>query len=149
MKQLNLGTYQIQIDETRFDFEQPHKSIVVVTAKDNPIFRAFIYVGELRRGLDRDDLGRGTVSYQPSSAAIHRMQALSDMASIADIQPKLDVFGHPGFYVFVTTQERIAYRIGFWLDGDDALNIFADFPPNNNLRDEINALVRTIQVRRP
>jgi hypothetical protein len=61
------------------------------------------------------------------------------------------LFDYPGFYVFVTNQEMgiAAYRIGYWLDENYAISVFAVFPYDSTFRDEmVNILTNHIEVNR-
>jgi len=143
--QLALGTYKVQIDKNKFDIEQKDNSAIIVTAKDNPDLKAIISIEKVPRGLDRDGMWRDTFSRDPLGA-LHKMMQLE--AAITGFNSDLVVNGHPGFDVLSSTSKMAAYRISYWLEGEDAINIFAAFPSESGGKEEIITLANSLQVNK-
>jgi hypothetical protein len=140
--QLTLGAYTIRIDKSKFDIKQKD-NFIAVTAKDNPDLKATISIEKVPRGLDRDGMWRDTFSRDPLGV-LHKMRNLE--ALITGFNSSLVISGHPGFDVISSTSKMAAYRISYWLEGEDAINIFAAFPSESGFKDQIVALATSLHV---
>lgn len=145
--ELNLGEYKVGIDKNRFDIDQINPSNAIITAKNNLDLKAILSIETVSRGLDRDSIWKDT-ELRDTSGILHKMMTASPEATITGINSKLVVNGNPGFDVFSINSGigLAAYRICYWLDGDDAINIFATFPEGDNIKDAIVALATSLRI---
>lgn len=144
---LNIGSYTLRLDGEKYEAENDN-GVVVVKIKDHPEIDARMFVSKLPLNVNRDVLWRDTI-LNDSTGALKRMLdiATSSMAALSDVRPQILIDSHPGFYVFTTggNDRSMAYRIGYWLEGEDVINIFATFPGAED-RTVINALIGDSRV---
>jgi hypothetical protein len=143
----NLGPYEVILDCDDCDVVT-NDNIAVIKIKDHPDINMF--VSKVPRRTDRDVLWRDTV-INDTSGTIWKMLDIStsSMAAISDVKPKILVGGRPGFSVSVANQGLTAYRVGYWLEGDDAISVFASSPNGSTLKNEIiDILTNHIKVNR-
>jgi hypothetical protein len=148
--QLTLGEYKVQIDEDKlFNIKIINNSSAIVTVEGNPNLKATISVEQVPRGLDRNGIWRDSFN-RDISGILHKMTNVdtTDMASMSLPRPNIVVNGHQGFDLFITNGGLSAYRIGYWLDddADDAISIFASFPKESSVKDDIVALANSLHV---
>jgi len=145
----NLGPYEVIFDYDECDVVT-NNNIAVIKMKDHPDINMF--VAKVPRNINRNELWKDT-ELNDASGTIFRMVNIhtAPTAAIGDIDTKITVSGHPGFSVFITNQEMglATYRIGYWLEEDDAISVFAVFPYDSTFKDKIiDILTNHIEVNR-
>lgn len=147
--QLTLGAYKVQIDSSRFDIEQNGNSSAIVTAKGKPDLKATISIEQVPRGLDRDGIWKDTLK-RDITGILHKLTSIEEnnMAAISLPRSNIIVNGRQGFDFIITNSGISAYRIGYWLDDDanDVINIFASFPEESGIKDDLVALANSLHV---
>lgn len=140
---LTVSGYELQIDSSKFEIKQKDQ-FIEATSRDDPKLKAIIFIEELPREMNRDDVFRDTVSKDPLGI-LHMMHL--EEASITGIDTNLFVNCRPGFDVFSNTSKMSSYRISYWLGGEDAISIFSS-SPNNDLKDKIITLAISIRAKK-
>jgi hypothetical protein len=120
--------------------------IAVIRIKESPDM--FMLVSKVPGSIDRDALWKDTLLSDPSGAIQDMLDIrTTSIAAISEIQPKTIVGGRPIFYVSVNNSGLTAYRVGYWLEEDDAISAFAVFPEESNFKNElIDILINHIEV---
>lgn len=144
----NLGPYKISLDYDGADVDTGN-GIAVIRSNGHPDINMFI--SKVQRDINRDDLYRDTIINDTYIGIIARLRSTETMAPICDINPKIMIDGHLGFSVFFSGEEGglDALRVGYWLEDDDAISVFAGFPSESNFQnDMIDILANHVKVRR-
>jgi len=140
---LTVSGYEVQFGSSNFEIKQ-QDNFIEATSRDDPNLKAIIFIEELPREMNRDDVFRDTVSKDPLGI-LHMMHL--EETSITGINTNLFVNGQPGFDVFSNTSKMYSYRISYWLGGEDAISIFSA-SPNSDLKDKIIALAASIKAKK-
>jgi hypothetical protein len=144
---LNVGPYILRLDGEKYEAENDN-GVVVVKIKDHPEIDVRIFVSKLPSDTNRDMLWRDTIN-NDITGALKRMMDIgtTSMAALSDIEPQILIDSHPGFYVFTIggNDKSMAYRIGYWIEGEYVINIFATFPSAED-RTVINTLMGDSRV---
>jgi hypothetical protein len=134
--------YDVRIPESGYQVEPTAQNVVSVIIAGTPEIKSTVSLEEISRETEPAGLLRYAKSLYLSELASLRGQG----ASLIGGPNELSISGRPGFEItFAFTQTSIVV-VGFWLEEDDAIFIFAKAPKDSNLRDKIRTLAQNITV---
>jgi len=139
---MDLGPYDVQFSDSGYQAEPTLENVVSVIIAVTPEIEAIVSLETIPHEIEFDELMRYTKHmYFSELARLYRQGASLISGPHGHI-----INGRPGFEMVFTFPQTLAVVVGFWLEGDDTIFIFAKAPNDSNLRDKIFTLAQNIIV---
>jgi hypothetical protein len=142
---MNLGPYDVKFSGIEYQAEPTFEKVISVMMEGTPSITATMSLEEIQSETNLNGLLKYAKQIYSSELAPLRAEG----ASLSGGNAELRINGRHGFEISFSFPQTMVYVIGFWLNGNDAIFIFAKAPKESNLRERIITMARNIIVNVP